>query len=81
MLSLKNYEIANIDSTIFAEEPMMGPYVSIIKKNIALLLEIEEEKINVKATRGEGLGYIGRKEGISAEAVVLIKKRMLYKRL
>lgn len=74
LLEKYNYKINNMDITIFAEKPKMALYTNMMKKNIANLLEIEESQINIKATRGEKLGYIGRGEGISAEAVILIKK-------
>lgn len=69
------FEIINIDSTIYLEEPNLKKYKETIKENIARILQIDGSKINVKATRGEGLGFIGRQEGIAAEAVCLIEKR------
>lgn len=68
------YEIVNIDSTIFIEKPMMAPHVDKMRANIANLLKIDVDKVNVKATRGEKVGPIGRMEAVSSEAVVLIKK-------
>ncbi|MFA7435090.1 MAG: 2-C-methyl-D-erythritol 2,4-cyclodiphosphate synthase [Bacilli bacterium] len=67
------YEINNMDITIYIEKPFLRPYIGKIKLNIADILECEEDLINVKATRGEGLGFIGRGEGISSECVVLLK--------
>lgn len=68
------YEIVNIDSTIFIEKPMMAPYIETMKRNIANLLKIDVERVNVKATRGEKVGPIGKMEAVSSEAIVLIKK-------
>ena len=73
VLNDSKYDIVNIDSTIHIEKPMMKPYIDCMRKNIANLLEIKEENVNVKATRGEKIGYIGRGEGVEAECVVLLK--------
>lgn len=75
LLEKNNYEVNNLDLTVFLERPILRPYVAMIKENIARLLNVSPSLVNVKATRGEGLGYIGRGEGISAECVVLIKKK------
>lgn len=70
-----NYEIVNIDATIYLEEPKMRPYIDVMRENIAKNINIELNQINIKATRGEGLGYIGRMEGISSECVCLLRKK------
>lgn len=70
----EGYKINNLDLTVFLEKPILKPYITDMKKNIAKLLECDENQINLKATRGEGLGYIGAEEGISAECVVLLVK-------
>ncbi|HEU5140348.1 MAG TPA: 2-C-methyl-D-erythritol 2,4-cyclodiphosphate synthase [Bacillales bacterium] len=69
----KGYKCGNIDATIIAERPKMAPYIDEIRKNIASILEMEDEQVNVKATTTEKLGFPGRGEGIAAEAVVLIE--------
>ncbi len=69
----KNFKIMNLDSTIFAEAPKLSPYRAAMQKNIARTIEIEPECVNIKATTFEGLGMIGKGEGISAMCVVLIK--------
>ena len=74
MLEKEQYEICNIDSTVLIEEPMIGKYIDAMKKSMSKVLNISPTQINIKATRGEELGYIGRKEGIEAMAIVLIKK-------
>lgn len=81
MLEMNNFEICNIDSTIYLEEPMIKPFSHLMKTNIANILKIDESLVNIKATRGEGLGYIGRKEGVAAEAVVLIQSTQKLKKL
>ena len=69
------YEVGNIDITIYIEKPMLKQYKPIMEENIANLLHTNKENVNVKATRGEGIGFIGRMEGISAEAVCLLIKK------
>lgn len=81
MLEMNNFAICNIDSTIYLEEPMIKPFSHLMKTNIANILKIDESLVNIKATRGEGLGYIGRKEGVAAEAVVLIQSTQKIKKL
>lgn len=73
MLREKNYEIQNIDSTIIAQNPKLSPYILDMRKNISNACEIDVDKVNVKATTEEGLGFTGRSEGISAHAVCIIK--------
>lgn len=65
-------QIVNIDSTIFAQAPRISPYADHMKKVIASSLSIIPDIVNIKATTTEGLGYIGRGEGIAATCVVLI---------
>ena len=72
-LKENNYKIGNIDSTIVAQEPKMRPYIDQMRQNIAKVLEISEKDVSVKATTTEKLGFEGRKEGISSQAVVLIE--------
>ena len=77
MVLLKNIknicDIINIDSVIIAQEPKLAPFRKQMIKNIADTLEIDESRINIKATTEEGLGFTGRKEGIAAHAVVLVQ--------
>lgn len=69
-----HYRIGNIDSLILIEQPKMKPYIQKMKENIAQLCECEEGRVNVKATRGEKLGFVGRQEGVMAQAVVLLEE-------
>lgn len=73
LVSSKNFKITNLDSTIFADAPKLSSYKETMKKNIARTIEIEPECVNVKATTFEGLGMIGKGEGIGAMCVVLIQ--------
>lgn len=70
----RGYKINNLDLTVFLEKPILKPYISKMKEVIAELLECSINSINIKATRGEGLGCIGNEEGISAECVLLLIK-------
>ena len=69
----RGYRVANADVTILAEEPQLAPYLDRMRANVADLLGVSSDAANVKATRGEGLGAIGRAEGIAAQAVVLLE--------
>ncbi len=69
------FEIEYIDSTIVAQAPKMSPYIEKMREALSLTLEIDISKINVKATTEEHLGFTGRKEGISAHAVCLLKSK------
>ena len=64
----------NVDATIHAQAPKIGPYARAMVANIALDLGLDESQVNVKAKTNEGLGHLGRKEGIAATAVVLLAK-------
>ena len=70
----KGYEIGNIDATILAEAPKMAPHVQEMKQNIARILQTDITNINIKATTTEKLGFVGRREGMACEAVVLISQ-------
>ena len=69
------YEVVNIDSLIIIEKPKMAPYIDEMRSNIANHLHCDIDRINVKATCGEGLGFIGNGEGAMAEAVCLIDEK------
>ncbi len=72
MLLIRKLRVGNADITVIAEAPKVGPVRDQIRRQIAELLEVSEEQVNVKATTTERLGYLGRREGIAAEAVVLL---------
>ena len=71
-LKKKGHKIINIDSTIVAEEPKIGPYINDMKKNLARVLELNENQINIKAKTNEGLDSIGQKNAMCAWVVALI---------
>ena len=68
------YEIVNVDSLIMIENIKMKPYINMMKENIAKTLNTSINNVNVKATCAEKLGFIGRGEGVMAQAIVLLKK-------
>lgn len=78
LLEEKLYMIENIDATIIAQKPKLAPYIPEMVKNIASALDIEEDRINVKATTEEGLGFTGAGEGIASNAVCLLEAMMNY---
>ncbi len=68
----RGFRVGNADLTILAERPKLGPYKETIRHNLASVLEVAPTDINVKATTGEKMGFVGREEGMMAEAVVLL---------
>ena len=73
LLDEKCFVIENIDATIIAQRPKLLPYMEEMKKNVARALELTEDRVNIKATTEEGLGFTGSGEGISAQAVCLLQ--------
>ncbi len=74
MVRARGFRVSNVDVTIHAEAPKLAPHLDAMQAVIAELLGIALDATNVKATRGEGLGPIGRAEGIAAQAVVLLER-------
>jgi 2-C-methyl-D-erythritol 2,4-cyclodiphosphate synthase len=70
----KGFHLLNIDATLVAQRPKLSEFIPRMVKQIADVLEIEPERVNVKATTTEGLGFAGRGEGIGAYAVVLVEE-------
>ena len=68
--------IENIDATVIAQKPKLLPYIDTMVKNVAEALHLEEDQVNIKATTEEGLGFTGKKEGISAQAICCISKAL-----
>lgn len=69
----KEYKIENIDCVLILEKPKIFSYIPEMKKKLSKVLEINTDKINIKATTTEGLGFCGREEGIAAQSIVLLK--------
>ena len=76
MLEERMYLIENIDATVIAQKPKLLPYIDTMVKNVAEALHIEVDQVNIKATTEEGLGFTGKKEGISAQAICCISKAL-----
>ncbi|WP_300670450.1 2-C-methyl-D-erythritol 2,4-cyclodiphosphate synthase [Desulfoluna sp.] len=74
LLGRKGYEVVNVDATLLAEKPKISPYKSAMRDNIAEVLCLDLEDVNIKATTTEGLGPVGREEGMAALCVALIKR-------
>ena len=74
MAEQKGFHCINVDTVIIAQKPKLSEYINEMKTNIAKCLKIESSGVNIKATTTEGLGFEGRKEGISAQAVVLMER-------
>jgi 2-C-methyl-D-erythritol 2,4-cyclodiphosphate synthase len=75
MMAERSLTVENLDTTVVAEQPLIGPYIPQMVQKIAATLEIPAARVNVKATTSEGLGFIGEGEGIVAYAVVLLTSR------
>lgn len=73
LMTSKGYKVGNIDAIIMTEQPKMAPHIPLMRENIARVLHCDISQINVKATRGEKLGFVGRGEGIVSQAVCLLE--------
>ena len=74
MIREAGWKLANADVTVILDQPKLNPIIPAIKDNLASVMGVEVDQISVKATTSEGLGFVGRAEGISAMAVALIQK-------
>lgn len=75
LLDKENYKIGNIDGTIIAQQPKMSPHIHQMRENIAQILQIDINQINIKATTEEGLGISGQGDGMASQAIALIVKK------
>lgn len=73
LLAAKGYTVGNVDATIVAQRPKMAPHIPVMRENIARVLHVDVDRINVKATTEEHLGFTGSGQGISAYAVAGIE--------
>jgi 2-C-methyl-D-erythritol 4-phosphate cytidylyltransferase/2-C-methyl-D-erythritol 2,4-cyclodiphosphate synthase len=70
----KGAQIVNVDITIICEEPKIGPHRQAMRSSVATILEITEDRVSIKATTTEQLGFAGRKEGIAVNAIATVKR-------
>jgi 2-C-methyl-D-erythritol 2,4-cyclodiphosphate synthase len=68
------WSVVNADMTILAQSPRMAPHINMMRSRLAALLEVELDAVNVKASTTEGMGFVGRKEGLETHAVVLLSR-------
>jgi 2-C-methyl-D-erythritol 2,4-cyclodiphosphate synthase len=74
LLQARGYRVVNVDATVLAEAPRLGKHREAMCANIAADLQVEVTCVNVKATTSEGLGFVGRREGLACHAIVMIEK-------
>ena len=74
LMKTQGWSIGNIDATVIAQAPKLAPHIPMMRKNLASVFDIAEERINIKATTEEHLGFTGEKLGIAAHAVCLLIK-------
>lgn len=75
MVEAEGYQLGNVDCTILAQRPKMGPHIPKMRNRIAQLLHADESQVNIKASTTEKLGFVGREEGIASLAVILLIKK------
>jgi 2-C-methyl-D-erythritol 2,4-cyclodiphosphate synthase len=73
----KGYRIGNVDATVVAQRPKLAPFIQQMRQNIARALATDDDRVNVKATTTEELGFAGRGEGIAAYGVALLERKEL----
>ncbi len=74
LIATKGYHVGNIDATVCAEQPKLNPHIPAMKACLASIIGCDEDQVSIKATTSEGMGFVGREEGIAAYAVCLIEK-------
>ena len=75
VLREEGYRVGNVDATVLAQRPKLAPHVPLMRERLASALEIDPDRVSVKATTEEGLGFTGTGEGIAAHAVALIEEQ------
>jgi 2-C-methyl-D-erythritol 2,4-cyclodiphosphate synthase len=74
LIQERGFGVVNVDATIIADAPRLGNYRADMCTNIATDLQIDLDRVNVKATTSEGMGFVGRREGLACHAIVMIEK-------
>ena len=75
LLCTRGFDVVNADLTVVAQAPRLAPHLGLMRERLASDLGVESDRVNVKATTTEGMGFAGREEGIATHAVVLIEAR------
>ncbi len=75
VLREEGYRVGNVDATVLAQRPKLAPHVPLMRERLASAMEIDPDRVSVKATTEEGLGFTGTGEGIAAHAVALIEEQ------
>jgi 2-C-methyl-D-erythritol 2,4-cyclodiphosphate synthase len=73
LLTRSGYEVVNVDATVIIERPRVAPLREQIRASLAQAIGVEVDRVSVKATRGEGMGFVGREEGAAAMAVATVR--------
>ncbi|MGA2669931.1 MAG: 2-C-methyl-D-erythritol 2,4-cyclodiphosphate synthase [Dehalococcoidia bacterium] len=81
LLKAKGLRVANIDVTIIAQNPKLSPFIPEMRRRIGKTLGVDSTWVTVKATTTNGLGFIGREEGMAAQAVALVRKKWSVRKL
>jgi 2-C-methyl-D-erythritol 2,4-cyclodiphosphate synthase len=81
LLKAKGFKVVNVDVTIIAQGPKLSPFIPEMRKRIGQALGVDSTRVTVKATTTNGLGFIGRGEGMAAQAVALIRKKWSVRQL
>lgn len=74
-LHAEGYVVGNMDCTVLAQAPKLAPHIAQMRRNLAQCMDVDLDRISIKATTEEGLGFTGAREGIAAHAVVLLEKQ------
>lgn len=74
LLRQHHFAVGNVDAVIIAQKPKMAPHIPQMRKNLVQAMGVEEDRINIKATTEEGLGFTGRGEGIASQAICLLEE-------
>ena len=74
MLQTQQFSVGNVDITIIAQSPKMAPHIQSMRNNLAADIQVDIDRVNVKATTTEKLGFPGREEGIAVHAVAIIQR-------
>lgn len=74
MVREAGWGVFNVDATVLAETPRLAPYIPLMRERIARVLEVDLDRVSIKATTCEGLGFVGRQEGVAAQAVALLEE-------